>query len=357
MTTINSNYISSQLFGQSLNNTSNTANTAAARSRSLTSGYGSVSTGNSMQAQILSQMLGSMGIGSNDSMSFAELLGLRSDVQSSFEATVRSDLREAGVGLDKKAYQEVRGAAFNMELKAKLEKEGITGQYSLESDGAGGVNVVGADEETRIAIEEYLAKNPDVVKEFNKIKNPSRKDMLEYRDEMEEDFEKMLRDFLKEEGLSSKASINLKSTSSGVTVDSSDAKVKSALQKLFKDKPELAQQYKDIESLTDTDSVKFQLTFDKQGKPVVVSNHPDKDLIQNYFDNNPSSVKQFQQIDSLTNLDQARKAQKVNVSDIRKRIQLESMSTWFASTGMGASSIMDFTGGTSALINGLNKVA
>lgn len=354
----NNAYLYNQMFGgaDAVSPFSNSGNSASATSarRSLTNSYGAPNN-NSVQSMLLGQTLGSMGIGAGDSLSFAELLGLRDDMKSEFEAKVNSDLRKLGVGLDKKAYQDVRGAAFKADVTAELEKAGIEGDYSFEADGKGGIKVVCSDEETRVAVEEWLAKNPDKVKEFNSIQNPSRKDMLEFRDQSEKDFEKMLRDYIKKEGLNSDATINLKTKGGVVSVTSNDPKVKAALEKLFKDKPELGKQYEGIESLTKSDDVKFQLTFDKKGKPVVVSNHPDKDLIQSYFDTNPDSVKKFQQLDSITNVDQARKAQKVDVSEIRKRIQLESMSTWFASTGGSTSSIMDFTGGNSALMNGLNK--
>lgn len=356
--TNNNAYMYNQMYGGDATSRTNTANansTAIAGRRSQTSSYGSMNS-NSIQSMLLGQTLGSMGIGANDSLSFAELLGLRKDMQTSFQTKVNEDLRKLGVGLDKEAYKAVRGAAFDESVKAELEKAGIKGEYSFEADGKGGIKVVCDNEETRVAIEEWLAKNPDKVKEFNTIQNPSRKDMLDYRDQMEKDFEKMLRDYLKNQGLDSDALLSLKSNGKSVTVTSDDPKVKSALEKLFKEKPELAEQYKDIESLTDTDSVKFQLTFDKKGKPVVISNHKDKDLIQNYFDTHPDAVKNFQQLDSLTNVDQARKAQKIDVSQVRKRIQLEAMSTWFAGTGGSAASIMDFSGGNTALMNGLNKV-
>lgn len=350
----NNAYIYNQMFGDATAR-ANANNTASAGKRSLTGSYGTPDS-NSIQSMLLGQALGGMGIGGNDSLSFAELLGLRDDMQAEFEAKVNEDLRKLGVGLDKDAYQTVRGAAFDLSVKAELEKAGIKGDFKFEADGKNGIKVVCNDEETRVAVEEWLAKNPDKVKEFNAIQNPSRKDMLEYRDQMEKDFEKTLREHLKSKGLNSNATLNLKVKGGVVSVNSNDPKVKAELEKLFKEKPELAKQYTDIESLTNTDDVKFQLTFDKKGKPVVVSNHPDKDLIQQYFDTNPDAVKKFQQLDSVNHVDQARKAQKLDVSQMRKRIQLESMSTWFTSTGGGTSSIMDFTGGNTALMNGLNKV-
>lgn len=353
MTTITSaSSYNNQIYGND-SYASQTARTAKAASN----GYGSSNANaSSLQSMLLSQTLASLGIGANDSLSFEDILGLRNNMKDSVNAKVCDDLRNLGVGMDKAAYQEVRGKAFDLGMKVELEKLGVKGDYKLESDGKGGVTVVTDDEETRKAIEDYLAKNPDKVKEFNKIKNPTRNDMVAYRKEMEESIEKALREFLDKEGLNSKAPFDLEMKSGQVVVTSADAKVQAALKKYFEDNPDAAKQFKDVDSMTDTDSVKFQLTFSKDGKPVVVSNHPDKDLIQSYFDTNPDIVKQYKQMDSLNTVDQARKAQDFKPSDIRKRIQMESLSTWFTNTGMGSASIMDFNGGTTALMNGLNKV-
>lgn len=339
------------------NNDASQQSSKAAKAAS--NGYGTsakASNASSMQSMMLSQLLGSYGIGANDSMSFNDILGLRDTMKDTINSRVRNDLRELGVGIDKAAYQDVRGKAFDLGMKVELEKLGVTGDYKLESDGKGGVNVVAENEDTRKAIEDYLAKNPDKVKEFNKIKNPTRNDMVAYRDEMEKDIEKSLREFLDKQGLNSKAPFDLTQKNGQVVVTSSDSKVKAALDEYFKDNPDAAKEFKAVDKMTDTNAVKFQLTFSKDGKPVVVSNHPDKALIQSYFDTNPDVTKQFKQMDSLNTVDQARKAQDFKPSDIRKRIQMESLSTWFANTGMGTSSIMDFNGGTTSLLNGLNRV-
>lgn len=358
MTSINSasSYINNtQLYGNNATNAQkaaqNVQNANAAKTRS---GYGNTANASSLQSMLLGQALGSLGIGSNDSLSFADLMGLRDYMSKGFEATVQQDLRQLGVGMDKDAYQKMRGAAFDLAVKADLEEQGIEGDYKFESDGKGGVNVIASDDETRAAIEEYLAKNPDRVKEFNKIKNPSRTDMVEFRDKEEKAIEKALREYLEKKGLNGDASFNLSVKNGTISVTSADSKVKSALEGYFKDNPDAADNYKAVDAMTKTSDVKFQLTFDKKGKPLVVSNHPDKDLIQNYFDNNPDVVKKFQQLDSVNNVDQARKAQNMRPSDIRKRIQMESLSTWFVGTGMSTSSIMDFSGGSTALMSGLN---
>lgn len=358
MTSINSTssyFSNTQLYGNNASTAQKAAqNVQAANASKARSGYGTNANASSLQSMLLGQTLGSLGIGSNDSLSFADLMGLRDYLSQGFESNVRQDLRELGVGMDKEAYQKMRGAAFDMAVEADLEELGIEGEYTLKSDGKGGINVVCSDDETRAAIEEYLAKNPDRVKEFNKIKNPSRADMVEYRNDEEEAIEKALREYLEKEGLNSKAGFNLSVKNGKISVTSSDAKVKAAIETYFKDNTEAADNYKAVDAMTKSDDVKFQLTFGKDGKPVVVSSHPDRDLIQNYFDNNPDIVKKFQQLDSVNTVDQARKAQNLSPTEIRKRIQMESLSTWFVGTGMSTSSIMDFSGGSTALMNGLN---
>lgn len=357
MTSINStsSYYNTQLYGTNSQKTAQNAQTAQATAKSR-SNYGNTSGMNasSLQSMLFAQAMGSLGIGSNDSLSFNDLLGFRDNMTKDFNATVRQDLRDLGVGLDKAAYKELRGKAYDLAVAADLKELGITGDYTLKSDGKGGVDVICKDDETRAAIEEYLAKNPDRVKEFNKIQNPTRADMVAYREEQEKAIEKSLREYLGDKDLNSKAAFNLTVSGGKISVTSSDAKVKSALEAYFKDNPDAAKNFKDVDAMTKSDDVKFQLTFGKDGKPVVVSNHPDRDVIQNYFDSNPSIVKKFQQLDSVNNVDQARKAQNIKPSEIRKRIQMESLSTWFVGTGAASSSIMDFTGGSSSLMNGLN---
>lgn len=112
----------------------------------------------------------------------------------------------------------------------------------------------------------------------------------------------------------------------------------------------------DLKNLGVDEKVNFKLVMGEDGGIDVITDHEDKAKIEKYFKDNPDMVKLFQQIQSLTNVEEARKAQGIDVKSIRQRIQVESMTAWFANTGQNVSSIMDFTGGSTALMAGLNKV-
>lgn len=112
----------------------------------------------------------------------------------------------------------------------------------------------------------------------------------------------------------------------------------------------------DLKTLGVDENVNFKLVTGEDGGIEVITDHEDKAKIEKYFQDNPDMVKLFQQIQSLTNVEEARKAQAIDVKSVRQRIQIESMTAWFANTGQNVNSIMDFSGGTTALMAGLNKV-
>lgn len=124
---------------------------------------------------------------------------------------------------------------------------------------------------------------------------------------------------------------------------------KNKLEKEYGDKLE-----KDLADLGVDKDIKFQLKLGKDGKMEVVSDHPDREKVQKYFDDNPEMVKKYKEIQSLADLDSARKEMQVNPADLRKRIQVESIATWWDQSGNGGSSIADFSGGDMAFYKGIN---
>lgn len=112
---------------------------------------------------------------------------------------------------------------------------------------------------------------------------------------------------------------------------------------------------KDLADLGIPKDIKFQLKLNGDGKIEVVSDHPDKDKVQKYFNDNPDMVKKYKEIQSLADLESARKALQVNPADLRKRIQVEGMATWWDQGGNSSSSIADFSGGDMSFYKGINK--
>lgn len=124
---------------------------------------------------------------------------------------------------------------------------------------------------------------------------------------------------------------------------------KEKLEKEYGDKLE-----KDLAALGVDKDIKFQLKLGKDGKMEVVSDHADRDKVQKYFDENPEMIKKYKGIQALADLESARKEMQVNPADLRKRIQVEAMATWWDQSGNSSSSIGDFSGGDMAFYKGIN---
>lgn len=111
----------------------------------------------------------------------------------------------------------------------------------------------------------------------------------------------------------------------------------------------------DLKKLGVDPNIKFQLKIGEDGKMEVISDHADKAKVQKYFDDNPDMVKKYKEIQSLADLEAARKAMQISPTEMRKRIQVESMATWWDQAGNSSSSIGDFTGGDMSFYKGINK--
>ncbi|MDR2054772.1 MAG: hypothetical protein LBQ10_02755 [Desulfovibrio sp.] len=99
--------------------------------------------------------------------------------------------------------------------------------------------------------------------------------------------------------------------------------------------------------ITDPDSLQFTLQSNDDGTVTVAGDSQDK--IQNFFDNNPELLKKYRQIEALNGIDAAREALQIAPGELRKRIQIESMASWWAGSGSAASSFGSYTGGLSLL--------
>lgn len=101
-------------------------------------------------------------------------------------------------------------------------------------------------------------------------------------------------------------------------------------------------------------NINFSIQVNNDGSVTIVSDHPDRDKVQRFFEENPDMVKKYRQIETLSGIDDARKAMQLAPSDIRKRIQIESMSAWWAGSGNANSYFGNYSGGNLSLLAGLN---
>lgn len=109
-----------------------------------------------------------------------------------------------------------------------------------------------------------------------------------------------------------------------------------------------------LNSLRIDPNVKFTLQVNTNGTVTVISDSADKAKIQQFFDSNPSLVKQYKQVEALSGLDDARKAMQVSPSEMRKRIQVESMAAWWSGSGNASSYFGNYSNGKMDLLAGLN---
>lgn len=104
------------------------------------------------------------------------------------------------------------------------------------------------------------------------------------------------------------------------------------------------------------ENAKFQLVSGEEGGIKVIADSPEKEKIEKFFEDNPDFVKQFEKIQALNNVEESRKQQKIDVNAVRQRVQIESMMEWYSGSGGGGiSSIMDFSGGQTSFLSGINK--
>ncbi|MBD5640818.1 MAG: hypothetical protein HDQ91_00165 [Desulfovibrio sp.] len=102
-------------------------------------------------------------------------------------------------------------------------------------------------------------------------------------------------------------------------------------------------------------NINFSIQIGTDGSFKVISDHPDAAKLQQFFDDNPELVKKFRQIETLAGIDDARKAMQISPSSMRKRIQIESMSAWWAGSGNANSYFGQYSGVSGlSLLSGLN---
>lgn len=102
-------------------------------------------------------------------------------------------------------------------------------------------------------------------------------------------------------------------------------------------------------------NINFSIQIDENGALKVISDHPDAAKLQHFFDNNPELVKKYKQIEALTGVDDARKAMQISPTEMRKRIQVESMAAWWSSSSDSSSYFGQYSGSDGlSLLSGLN---
>ena len=115
----------------------------------------------------------------------------------------------------------------------------------------------------------------------------------------------------------------------GATINSS-----SISEKLSELEQEFAEQVKrELKERGVAEDVDFRVALDEDGKVKVYSSHKDAKAVQKYFDDNPELAEKVADIEALSSLTgslSANEKANVDISGLRKNLQMESLEHFFA---------------------------
>lgn len=389
--------------GQQLKSTgSETAKSTASNSlNSLFNGSSMIKKLSSM-VELTKYAMDAMGLGSNSRVTFSQISRYREQLQNEFSQAVKDGLAQTGISdlsaltlsLDKEGKLTALGANANDRNAAQdwLNANPETGTKLRAS-----LLQAGNDGETPV---EFRLSSSGKMSVVNSASN-SIQSVLDSN----ESLTKNLRNGLANLGLSPNTSLKFHFDDSGnlSVFGNHDSGV--AINQLLKDDPELANTLKtelekrkldassatlhlgpdgnvqinvnnstlnDIQAVLDKNNdmgkklatgldalrvdpnINFSIQIDEDGAFTVVSDHPDREKVQRFFNENPELVKKYRQIETLSGIDDARKAMQLAPSDMRKRIQIESLAAWWADSGNANSYFGAYSGGNVSMFSGLN---
>ena len=288
-----------------------------------TSGSSSSSSGSS--SSTLSQMLGGTSMSSQLS-SMVELtkyamdaMGLESDSRVTFSQITK--------------YREKLNTEFNTAVKEGLEKLGVSDPssvtFTLAEDGS--LTATSANATDQANVQAWLKGNAAIGKD--------------------------LRTALTSAGISGSTAVSMTVDSNGklIAASSTDSADKAAIQAVLDNSKLGSTLNTGMKSLAVSSDAKFTLKANENGSVTVESSDAaTKAAVQKFFDNNPALVKKFGQIQALSGLDDARKSLQVSPSDLRKRIEVESMAAWWSDSGSTSNSFGNYSSGSLSMLSGLN---
>lgn len=99
----------------------------------------------------------------------------------------------------------------------------------------------------------------------------------------------------------------------------------------------------------------FTIQLNGDGTATINTASQYKEALQKIFDGNPELLKTYQQIEALSGIDKAREAMQISPTEMRKRIQIEAMTSWWAQTGNSSGSqFSSYNNGSLSLLQGIN---
>lgn len=389
--------------GQQLKSTgSETARSSA--SDSLSSLFGGTSMTNQLSSmvELTKYAMDAMGVTGNSRVTFSQITRYREQLQSEFSAAVKSGL--AGTGIS-----DLSGLAFSLDKDGKLSATGANAQDRKTAQAWLDANP-GLGNELRAALQDAGVDAATPV-EFRlsasgrmSVVN-SAGDSIQAALDGAADLTKDLRAGLDSLGISLTASLEFSFDDDGNLAVKGGHEAADSINQWLKENPGLADAVKeelkkknvdttavslrlntegsvqitvnnsdlnDIQAVLDENGdtgkklaagldglgvdpdINFSIQIGDDGSLTVVSDHPDRDKVQRFFDENPDIVKKYRQIETLAGIDDARRAMQLAPSEMRKRIQIESMASWWADSGSANSYFGAYSGGDLSLLSGLN---
>lgn len=389
--------------GQQLKSTgSETAKSSTASSLSSLFSGSSITNQLSSMVELTKYAMDAMGLASNSRVTFSQISRYREQLQSEFSQAVRDGLAQTGI-------HDLSGLTFSLDNDGKLSAVGANAQDrtaaqawldanpGLGTDLRAALQEAGVDGETPVEFRLSTTGRMSVVNSTN----TSIQSALDGNTALTKD----LRAELDELGISLTTPLELSFDEDGNLAIRGDHDAGASINQWLKENPTLADAVKeelekrnvgisdvslrlaaegnvqiavsngalnDIQAVLDKNSdagkklvtgldglgvdpnITFSLQIGDDGSLTVISDHTDRDKVQRFFDENPELVKKYRQIEALSGIDDARKAMQLAPSDMRKRIQIESMASWWADSGSTTSYFGAYSEGNLSLLSGLN---
>ena len=291
--------------------TSTSGSSSSSGSKSSSSSLSQMLSGNSITSQLSSMVdltkyaMDAMGLESGSRVTFSQITKYREQLNNEFNTAVKDGLSKLGV----------------------TDPSSVT--FTLGADGSLTATSANATDQTNV--QNWLKSNTTIGKD--------------------------LRTALTAAGVSCSTSVAMTVDSSGklTAASSTDSANKAAIQAVL-DNSKLGQTLNSgMSSLAVSSDAKFTLQTKSDGSLVVESSDAaTKAAVQKFFDNNPTLAKKFGQIQALSGLDDARKSLQVSPSDLRKRIEVESMAAWWSGSGNATNSFGSYSNSSLSMLSGLN---
>lgn len=291
--------------------TSTSSSSSSSSSTSSSSTLSQLLSGSSISSQLSSMVeltkyaMDAMGLDSDSRVTFSQITKYRDQLNTEFNTAVKEGLAKLGVS----------------------DPSSVT--FTLASDGSLTASSTNATDQANV--QAWLKNNATIGKD--------------------------LRTALTSAGVSSSTAVSMTVDSNGklTAASSTDSSILSSVQTVLNNST-LGQTLKSgMDGLAVGSDAKFTLQTDSNGNIVVESSDAaTKAAVQDFFDNNPSLVKKFGQIQALSGLDDARKSLQVSPSDLRKRIEVESMAVWWSGSSDSTSTFGSYANGSLSMLSGLN---